>query len=42
MKNACSRLSSRLEAVIAAEGYFFEQMVSPHPNNDIQIVKKIL
>ena len=24
MKNACSRLRSRLEAVIAAEGYFFK------------------
>ena len=39
MKNDCFRLRRRLEAVIGAEGYFFEKMVSPHPNNDIQIKK---
>ena len=32
-------LRNRLEALIAAEGYFFEQIVSPHPKNDIQIKK---
>ncbi len=36
-ENNC--FGSRLEELLAAEAYFFEKMVSSHPNNDIQIKK---